>query len=394
MQVRSKPDVAAVFDRLTANEQPGRRGLEAWRSLLRAHATLMRQLEADLEKRTGLALADFDVLAQLALAGGELRMTDLAVRALISRSGACLGARLAGCKKGMDVTVITSDVTSSFFASRECGLLLGDAREVLRTLADDSLDCTVTSPPYYSGRRHVGDTIHEIGSEKTVEEYVEALESVGREVYRVTKPTGSYWLNLDDKCERKEWLGIPWRVAFAMREIGWKIRSEVIWHKPEHVRKAAKDRLTPAHELFFHFVKSKDAYYDMDAIRKPSSPPIWGKNGVAKTPGGSVPTDVWTIQMEDSNFSENPYAAFPEALVEPPIRATCRRGGTVLDPFVGSGTTAVVALRLGRKAVGIDASADCLEFTKKRILEASGQPATPRQAPLSHTVKVSHGRVR
>src|SRR6058998_1638444 len=87
MQVRSKPDVAALFDRLTANELPGGRGLEAWRSLLRAHATLMRQLDTDLEKKTGLALADFDVLAQLASAGGELRMTDLAARALISRSG-------------------------------------------------------------------------------------------------------------------------------------------------------------------------------------------------------------------------------------------------------------------------------------------------------------------
>ena len=87
MQVRSKPDVTALFDRLMANELPGRRGLEAWRSLLRAHATLMRQLDTDLEKKTGLALADFDVLAQLALAGGELRMTHLAARALISRSG-------------------------------------------------------------------------------------------------------------------------------------------------------------------------------------------------------------------------------------------------------------------------------------------------------------------
>src|SRR5256886_9978084 len=81
----------------------------------------------------------------------------------------------------MGPTVITPDVVSSVFASRECGLLLGDAREVLRTLADDSVDCTVTSPPYYSGRRHVGDTIHEIGSEKTVEEYVEALASVRSE---------------------------------------------------------------------------------------------------------------------------------------------------------------------------------------------------------------------
>ena len=87
MQVKSKPGVTALFERLMAKELPGRRGLEAWRSLLRAHATLMRQLDTDLEKKTGLALADFDVLAQLALAGGELRMTDLAARALISRSG-------------------------------------------------------------------------------------------------------------------------------------------------------------------------------------------------------------------------------------------------------------------------------------------------------------------
>src|SRR2546423_12983343 len=99
----------------------------------------------------------------------------------------------------MDVPGIASDGASSFSASRECGLLLGDAREVLRPRADDSVDCTVTSPPYYSGRRHVGDTIHEIGSEKTVEEYVEALASVGRALYRVTRPTGSYWLNLEDK---------------------------------------------------------------------------------------------------------------------------------------------------------------------------------------------------
>ena len=343
-------------------------------------------------------------------------------------------------------------------------------------MVDHSVDCTVTSPPYYSGRRHVGDSIHEIGSEKTVEEYVEALASVGRELYRVTRPTGSYWLNLDDKCERKEWLGIPWRVAFAMRELGWKIRSEVIWHKPKHVPNAAKDRLTRAHELLFHFVKSKDAYYDMDAIRKSPSPPMLGKKGVVNTPGGvsgaryrrqilasvaltreekraalhaldsavqkvksgllpsfrmiirgtqrsihrnanalsgkakelqtrgfailahhptgSVPTDVWTIQIQDSIFPENQYAVFPEALVELPIRATCPRGGTVLDPFVGSGTTAVVAVRLGRKAIGIDASADYLEFTKKRILEVIGQPATPRQAPLNHAVKVSHGQMR
>jgi len=281
----------------------------------------------------------------------------------------------------MDPTVVRSNVAFSFFASRECGLFLGDAREVLRTLAADSVDCTVTSPPYYSGRRHVGDAVHEIGSEKTVEEYVEALASVGRELYRVTRPAGSYWLNLDDTYVRKEWQGIPWRVAFAMREIGWKIRNEVIWHKPTQVPSAAKDRLTPAHEQLFHFVKRIDAHYDMDAVRRASSPPVLGKRGAVKTPRGRVPTDVWTLPIEDSIFPLNDYAVFPEPLVELPIRATCPRDGTVLDPFVGSGTTAVVALRLGRKAIGIDASADGLEFTKKRILEVIGQPATrPRDA--------------
>src|SRR3989454_392604 len=105
-------------------------------------------------------------------------------------------------------------------------------------------------------------------------------------------------------------------------------------------------------------------------------------------------TNGWTMQIEDSVYPQSPYAVFPEALVELPIRATCPRGGTVLDPFVGSGTTAVVALRLGRKAIGIDASADCLEFPKKRILEVSGQRATSRQAPFNHAVKVSHGRMR
>src|SRR5437773_11510765 len=118
---------------------------------------------------------------------------------------------------------------------------------------------------------------------------------------------------------------------------------------------------------------------------KTSSPPMSGKKGVVNTPRGRVPTAVLTIQMEDTKLPENQYAVFPEALVELPIRATGPRGGTVLDPFVGSGTTAVVALRRGRKAIGIDAAADFLEFTKKRILEVTEQPATHRRAPLNHT---------
>jgi len=164
MQVRAKPDVAALFDRLVAKELPGRRGLEAWRSLLRAHATLLRQLDTDLEKKTGLALADFDVLAQLALAGGELRMTDLATRALISRSGMTRRvARLVGeglvCRADSDadgrgVVVVLTDAgvarltkaapvhlrgVSDFFVAR----LNQKELAVLRSVMDKvAVDCT------------------------------------------------------------------------------------------------------------------------------------------------------------------------------------------------------------------------------------------------------------
>src|SRR5438552_1517262 len=144
----------------------------------------------------------------------------------------------------MDVTVITPDVASSYFASRECGLLLGDAREVLRTMADDSVDCTVTSPPYYSRQRHIGDSVHEIGSERTVEEYVQALASVGKELYRVTRPTGSDWRDPDEKCGLKEWLGLTLRAGYSWRNRARSFCRE--WHdgsgRPETREEGHRDR--------------------------------------------------------------------------------------------------------------------------------------------------------
>src|SRR5207245_9511952 len=113
--------------------------------------------------------------------------------------------RVSRLQKGMGPTVITPEVMSSVFASRECGLLIGGAREVLRTLADDSVDCTVTSPPCYSGRRQVGGTVLAIGSEPTVEEYVEALASVGKEPCPGIRPTARYGVDLDDSWEREDW---------------------------------------------------------------------------------------------------------------------------------------------------------------------------------------------
>jgi DNA modification methylase len=331
---------------------------------------------------------------------------------------------------------------------------------VLRQLEGHSVDCVVTSPPYYRQRIYNGShsATTEIGQETTQEEYVANLVAVGIELFRIVKSKGSFWLNIGDKCQGKRWLGIPWRTVFALEKLGWQLRNEVIWHKPKHLPNAAKDRLAYAHEQFFHFVKSENAYYDMDQIREPPKPPITDRNGVVKTPtgvsgaryreqilsskalsedekkaalaaldeavekvkcgvlpdfrmlirgiqrpthgdatalsgrameleskgfailtyhrNGSAPTDVWTIQVEDSVFPESHFAVFPESLVERPIRATSPPNGIVLDPFLGSGTTAVVALRLGRRTIGIDTSSEYLEFAKQRIAKVLRDTAT------------------
>ncbi len=344
-----------------------------------------------------------------------------------------------------------------YYHNPRCTLFLGDAQTVLKQLSGSLVDCVVTSPPYYKVRRYNGAGPTQIGHERTVDEYVERLVAVGRELLRAVTPTGSFWLNIGDVCRGKEFLGIPWQVAFSMRDLGWKLRNEVIWHKPKHVPNASKDRLAPAHEQLFHFVKTDKPFYDMDAIREPPRRPIIRDDGSVMTPTGvsgsryrhqilestaltepekraalaaleealervrkgslpdfrmlirgtqrpthgdasdlsgrakeletrgfailtyhergSAPTDVWTIQVEDAVFPEKHFAVFPEALVERPIMATCPPTGAVLDPFAGSGTALAVAIRLGRKAIGIDVSQDYLEFAKKRILQVSRQTA-------------------
>jgi len=245
----------------------------------------------------------------------------------------------------------------SFFRTQRFVSYHGDARTVLREFPSGSVDCVVTSPPYFSLRRHLTGP-GEIDHEATVEAYVERLAAVGRELLRVVKRSGSVWLILGDTCRRKEWLGIPWRVAFAMGDVGWRLRNEVIWTKPPDAA-TAKDQLGSAHEQMFHFTRGMDAYYDMDAIRDhPASPRT-------KSGKGRAPTDVWFVPPEPTEFRD--FAVVPEALVERPILATCPRGGTVLDPFLGSGTTAAVALQLGRSAVGIDFSSVSLRFSKKRV---------------------------
>ena len=276
-------------------------------------------------------------------------------------------------------------------------IYFGDALKTLAALPSELIDCTVTSPPYYQQRDYTGND--QIGLEQTPEEYIERLVAVFRETLRVTKDSGSLWLVIGDKYVDGELLGMPWRVALALKEIGWRLRSDVIWHKPNAMPSSVKTRPTIDHEYIFFFTKSKDYFYDADAIREPhvtfsdkskmrggrghfgkrGSTPEQGKNSgdvnlhdarwdQAFHPKGRNKRTVWSISL--SKFREAHFAVFPESLVETCIQASCPTDGNVLDPFSGSGTVALVAQRLQRHYIGIDCVEEYCQMARRRLQQA------------------------
>lgn len=277
-------------------------------------------------------------------------------------------------------------------------IIEGDAYERLTQFPDDSIDCIVTSPPYYQQRDY--STAVQIGNEPTAELYIARLKEVFAQALRVLKPTGTLWLNLGDKYDKGELLGLPWRVAFALKDIGWLLRSDIIWHKPNAVPSSVRNRPTTDHEYVFLFAKSLDYFYDIDSIREPhvtfgpdskmkggrnhfgkaEGTPESGKNGgnpnlhkgrwdQAFHPKGRNRRTVWEIPL--SKYRGAHFAVFPEKLVELCILAGCPEGGLVLDPFVGSGTTAVTAQRLGRHHVGIDSNPEYCALAQARLSQPS-----------------------
>ena len=275
-------------------------------------------------------------------------------------------------------------------------IIHGDARTILQNLPSSSVNCIITSPPYYLQRDY--DTSVQIGSEKSPEEYVQNLRTVFSKCRHILKDNGTLWLNLGDKYHNGHLIGIPWRVAFALTDDGWRLRSDIIWHKPNAMPSSVKNRPTTDHEYIFLFVKNKNYYYDIDAIREPhvtftpksrmkggrnhfgkkNGTPEQGKNAgnpnlhnrrwdQAFHPKGRNRRTVWEIPL--SKFRDAHFAVFPEKLVELCILAGCPKDGIVLDPFIGSGTTAVVAQRLGRKYVGIDVNLEYCEMTRKRLYQ-------------------------
>jgi len=282
-------------------------------------------------------------------------------------------------------------------------VLLGDIRSIAPSFPDDFFQAVVTSPPYFGHRNYSGFlNAHELGQEREPEEYIENLVTVFRQLRPKLKSDGLMWLNLGDTYREKSLVGIPWRVALALQDDGWILRSDIIWYKPNAMPSSVKDRPTTDHEYVFMFARTAQYYYDADAIREPhvtfseKSKMRGGRNHFGKSGGtpevgknagnnnlhdgrwdqafhplGRNRRTVWEIPL--SKFRDAHFAVYPERLVELCILAATREGDRVLDPFTGSGTTGVVAYRLNRQFVGVELSPDYQSMAQRRLDAASAQ---------------------
>lgn len=262
-----------------------------------------------------------------------------------------------------------------YFENKNIFLYLGDSLEIQKTLPSDSVDCIVTSPPYFGLRDyHVNG---QYGKEKNIEDYVYNLSEVFKESKRLLKPSGTFWLNIGDSYARdKNLIGIPWIVALQLKADGWILRNSVIWEKTNAMPQSVTDRLSSRYENIFLFSKNKKYNFNLDDIRVPASEykgKTWNErkklgaptrrgnspttneiSGFNSHPKGKNPGDVWPIGTQ--GFKEAHFATYPEEIPRRAILAGSSENEIILDPFSGSGTTGKVALSLNRKYIGIDIS--------------------------------------
>ena len=297
-------------------------------------------------------------------------------------------------------------------------ILYGDCRETLKNVTNSSVQMCVTSPPYY-GLRDYGGEEKQIGQEQTPEEFIEQLVSVFREVKRTLKDDGTLWVNIGDSyynyrpskgksypkqtvsktkqdlpdysskrnnklsnLKEKDLIGIPWMLAFALRADGWYLRQDIIWHKPNPMPESVKDRCTKSHEYIFLLSKNKKYYYDNEAIKEPVKQD-WGTrnrtngkyhnsgsglhphSGLTKSYDRKNKRDVWSVTNKPYKHAH--FATFPPDLIEPPILAGSREGDIVLDPFMGSGPTAMVSKQHGRYYIGCELHDDYKDLIDQRM---------------------------
>ena len=279
-------------------------------------------------------------------------------------------------------------------------ILLGDIREISSAIPDDFVQSIITSPPYFGHRKYAAEdkAENEIGREKKLEEYISNLVECFELIKPKLKNNGLLWLNLGDTYIKKQLLGVPWRIAFALQDKGWILRSDIIWKKTNAMPSSVKDRPTTDHEYIFLFSKTTDYYYDADAIREPhitftekskmkggrkhlgkkNGTPEQGKNAgnsnlhdgrwdQAFHPKGRNKRTVWEISL--GKFREAHFAVFPEKLVEMCLLASTKEGDFVLDPFTGSGTTGVVAKKNNRNFIGVELVEKYQQMAQKRVRE-------------------------
>jgi DNA modification methylase len=294
-------------------------------------------------------------------------------------------------------------------------IIQGNTLDVLKQIPSDSIDCVITSPPYWGLRDYGVDG--QIGLEKTPEEYVTKLTEIFREVKRVLKKEGTLWLNLGDSysgsgkggnpedspwsgfvgnkdreksaqaskpiipigLKPKDLIGIPWRVAFALQADKWYLRQDIIWSKPNPMPESVTDRCTKSHEYIFLLSKNLKYHFDNESIKEKAETESHKMGGKQTSPdrndgnrqdiiigdGRRNKRSVWHIST--NSFPEAHFATFPEDLIEPMIKAGCPKEGIVLDPFIGSGTTGLVARKLLRNWIGIELNPNYVEMAKKRL---------------------------
>ena len=295
----------------------------------------------------------------------------------------------------------------------------GDALTVMRAMQAESIDCIVTSPPYYRLRDYGCEG--QLGLEESPEEYIDKLREIFAEARRVLKDEGTLWLNLGDgyygsgkgastnrksaegtlqgtnkgtvNCPKvsprgvrgrvKNLMGIPWKAAFALQDDGWNLRQDIIWHKPNSMPESVTDRCTRCHEYIFLFSKNLKYYFDADSIKEKANTydmkfrdrtnarlnSVLGRRKIQGLERGDYEfrnkRDVWTVN--NTHYTGAHYAVFPKELVRPCIRAGCPEGGTVLDPFCGSGTVGLVCKEESRNFVGIDINPEYVKIAESRV---------------------------
>lgn len=266
---------------------------------------------------------------------------------------------------------------------------VGSVFDKIKEIGDESIDCVVTSPPYFNLRDYGKE--NQIGTEKSLEEYIENMVSVFEEVKRVLKPTGTVWLNLGDTYKDKNLLFVPHRVVIALQDAGWICRNDIVWEKSNAMPMPVKDRLVNSHEYLFLLTKQKKYFYDVEAIREPYTEPLhrWGGKQLVKDENATSKWDEGTGQNSYRERSLRPNkngkhkrtvwrtatsyhkgvhcAVYPPSLIEPCILAGSPKGGMVLDIFAGSGTTGGVAEKHGRNSILIELNEEYAKSIPERI---------------------------